>query len=405
MPKRLCALVLTSDEQSILAGDKFGDVYWLPLMTSTDYKPKSVNDDIPGKVYQPSATELTVHTRGNLEALRQQRERKANAPKKEGPNFEHKLLLGHVSLLTDVCITEVLNGTNCRQYILTADRDEHIRVSRGLSQAHVIENYCYGHRDFVSRLCILPWNHQLLVASSGEPALRIYDWQQGKVASEEFFSETVQQDITNVLRAVEPERSLNRLAVSGIWPLELLVSSQEPIRLLLTAIEGIPLLFSYLIDHEGVLQYHQTLKLKGNALDVAIDGESQTIFVTVDTVHIAGSMRTIRKQEELKINAFEVFTLSLKYGENGEADEIISASTGSNNPHWTPSSKADALNGSVDKEDATSKLSVSSIENTTTSKGIYSSLGEFLYGLENLRKKRDHNDEDEEKDEEIEVPA
>lgn len=54
--------------------------------------------------------------------------------------FEHKLLLGHVSMLTDIALV-VLNGRN---YIITADRDEHIRISRGIPQSHIIEGFCLG---------------------------------------------------------------------------------------------------------------------------------------------------------------------------------------------------------------------------------------------------------------------
>src|ERR1700761_3541275 len=142
MPKRICAIVLTPDEKNILVGDKFGDVYLLPLHPTEDWTPPTPKQDQSSKPFAPSATELTVHTKGNLEALRQQRLQKALQPRKEGLQFEYKLLLGHVSLLTDVAITEVVVESKTRQYILTADRDEHIRVSRGITQAHIIENYC-----------------------------------------------------------------------------------------------------------------------------------------------------------------------------------------------------------------------------------------------------------------------
>src|SRR4051794_6322610 len=102
MPKRLCAVVLTPDEYTILAGDKFGDAYALPLHPKQFGAISSADREKASTEFQPSATELTVHTKGNREALRQQREQKTAAPKKEGPTFEHKLLLGHVSLLTDL---------------------------------------------------------------------------------------------------------------------------------------------------------------------------------------------------------------------------------------------------------------------------------------------------------------
>jgi len=243
MPKRICAIVLTPDEKNILVGDKFGDVYLLPLHPTEDWTPPTAKPDPQQKAFTPSATELTVHTKGNLEALKQQRLQKTSQPKKEGPQFEHKLLLGHVSLLTDVAVTEVPVGLTIRQYILTADRDEHIRVSRGITQAHVIENYCLGHREFVSKLCLVPWNLDLLVAGSGEPALKVYHWQTGKLLDEELFTGAVKQDIVNCLDLDNGERSLDRLVVSNIWPVHYTVAGQSPRsrrppHLLLVALEG-----------------------------------------------------------------------------------------------------------------------------------------------------------------------
>lgn len=240
MPKRLCAIVLTPDEKNLLVGDKFGDVYLLPLHPSKDWTP-SKPEGKQESSFTPSATELTVHTKGNLEALRQQREQKVSQAKKEGPNFELKMLLGHVSLLTDVAIAEVQEGLKRKQYILTADRDEHIRVSRGITQAHVIEGYCMGHREFVTKLCIPPWDPEILIAGSGEPSLKVYRWRTGHLTDEELFKGAVRQDITRLFD--RGERNVDRLVVSNIWPIHYTVSgnspySRQPPRLLLVALEG-----------------------------------------------------------------------------------------------------------------------------------------------------------------------
>lgn len=50
-----------------------------------------------------------------------------------------ELILGHASLLTTFLLTA--DG----QYIVTADRDEHIRVS-WYPQGYTIESYCLGHQ-------------------------------------------------------------------------------------------------------------------------------------------------------------------------------------------------------------------------------------------------------------------
>lgn len=56
---------------------------------------------------------------------------------------DESLLLGHVSLLTTFLLSPD------EKYIITADRDEHIRVS-WYPQAYTIEQFCLGHEKCVS---------------------------------------------------------------------------------------------------------------------------------------------------------------------------------------------------------------------------------------------------------------
>src|SRR5271169_2741062 len=159
MPKRPCAIALTADDSTIICADKFGDVYSIPLMfsdssaSSEGLEESTKTTDLltkPSKPFVPAANDLTVHSVRNRRALQNQMKQKHNNSEKSELQFERKLLLGHVSMLTDIALIE-RNGQN---YIITADRDEHIRISRGVPQAHIIERYCLGHRDFVSRLCL-----------------------------------------------------------------------------------------------------------------------------------------------------------------------------------------------------------------------------------------------------------
>ena len=212
MPKRICAIVLDPEEQKIVVGDKFGDVYLLPLHPSEEYtQPEPSNE-----TSEPSATELTVHTKGNLEALRQQREQKKIKPRKEGPDFDLKLLLGHVSLLTEVLVSKIEIGERSRAFVLTSDRDEHIRVSR-YPQAHIIEVYCLGHRDFVSKLCIPQWAPQYLISGGGEPSIKSYEWPNGRVVDQNFLDKDTRPAIQEVLELSMGGRSFDKLAVSGLW--------------------------------------------------------------------------------------------------------------------------------------------------------------------------------------------
>ncbi|OMP87296.1 tRNA (guanine-N(7)-)-methyltransferase subunit TRM82, partial [Diplodia seriata] len=146
MPKRPCAIAVTQDDQTILCADKFGDVYALPLQhTSEDEQAFATKAEQAPKTFVPSATNLTVHTARNRKALEAQlKQQETQAKSKEPLRFKHELLLGHVSMLTDLLFVTLdaedlraesdVPAAKPRNYILTADRDEHIRISRGQPQ-------------------------------------------------------------------------------------------------------------------------------------------------------------------------------------------------------------------------------------------------------------------------------
>ena len=195
MPKRPCAITLTPDDSTILCADKFGDVYSLPLVSQV-YEPGVVNGiDANGtsgtsnhkqkqkqKPFAPSATSLTVHTKRNRDALRQQQNISSPKAEKKVLNFDHQLLLGHVSLLTDVaCVTLASSSQEPRNYILTSDRDEHIRVSRNIPQAHIVEGYCLGHTEFITKLCVPPVYPHLLISGGGDDYIILWDWSTRKM--------------------------------------------------------------------------------------------------------------------------------------------------------------------------------------------------------------------------------
>lgn len=192
MPKRPCSIAMTPDDSTILCADKFGDVYSLPLTghaiegfaTTSDANEDSTKESNgpSQRSFIPSATSLTVHTKKNREALRQQQKVTNAKAEKKSLNFEHQLLLGHVSLLTDIaCVSVTLSLLAPRDYILTSDRDEHIRVSRGIPQAHIIEGFCLGHTDFVSRLCIPRTHPHLLISGGGDDYMLAWDWLSGSI--------------------------------------------------------------------------------------------------------------------------------------------------------------------------------------------------------------------------------
>lgn len=197
MPKRPCAIQVSPNNESILVADKHGDVYSLPLIPEeTNERPKP---EVPeGKQFKPSATPLTVHSKRNLTALQAQQAQKQFTPRKDVlADFENTLLLGHVSMLTDMKFLS-LPGEK-RQWVATCDRDEHIRISRAPPQTHIIEGFCLGHQAFVSRICQVG---RKLVSGGGDGWLGVWDFQ------------TMKLERKVLLTGLVPE---GKMAVSGIW--------------------------------------------------------------------------------------------------------------------------------------------------------------------------------------------
>lgn len=88
-------------------------------------------------------------------------------------NPDATLILGHVSILTCHCISR--DGKK----ILSADRDEHIRISR-YPDSYVVDRYLFGAEGFVSALHISELRPEVLISGGGEGVLRIWDWTTGR---------------------------------------------------------------------------------------------------------------------------------------------------------------------------------------------------------------------------------
>lgn len=331
MPKRPSSLCLTPDGQHILCGDKFGDAYSLPLIPMEYVKVQAQAKD-----YKPAATSLTVHTKKNLFSLEQQKreQEKREAEKKNKPadqneplNFEHQHILGHVSMLLDILSPEI----HSRSYVLTADRDEHIRVSRGIPQAHVIENYCLGHTSLISKLCIPSWAPEVLISGGGDGNLFVWDWSKGQALQ--------QIAVNSVVQIEEP-------IVRGIWAI-----SFEHARAVLVSLEGyVPPSFSvakdgintmnrsaqllcFKFEQDSTLKFQDVIQLGGNVLDVVGIESTGSIVVSVDNLREPGSTNTWRSSpgasssllESLHINSSQD---GLKFGPSEDALAVAINSTG-----------------------------------------------------------------------------
>lgn len=224
MPKRPNVVTIGPGLQ-ILSADKFGDVYALPLIPdeSSALGPAVTRRTAAKPFTKPAANEFTVHSRKNLVSLRfqqkhaeqvaQQKRESGDAEKEDVPEFELSLLLGHVSMVTSM----VLGENKGRTVILTGDRDEHVRVSRYIPQAHVIEGFCLGHKEFVTSLAIPQARGELLVSGGGDDELFVWNWQTGKLLSK--------SSVLSLVQELSPEAT--KVAVSQLLSFEYTSKSES----------------------------------------------------------------------------------------------------------------------------------------------------------------------------------
>ncbi|XP_061278505.1 tRNA (guanine-N(7)-)-methyltransferase non-catalytic subunit WDR4 isoform X2 [Bos javanicus] len=206
--RRCTALTFTASEEKILVADKSGDVY--------------------------SFSVLEPHGGGRLE-------------------------LGHLSMLLDVAVSPD------DRFVLTADRDEKIRVSWAAAP-HSIESFCLGHTEFVSRIFVVPNHPELLLSSSGDCTLRLWEYRSGR--------ELHCCPLTSLQEPTEPWTD-KRFAVSRItyW-------SQEDCVAL--SCDGLPVVYIFQLDAaQRQLVPRQLLTFQHRVWDAAFE-EGHGLWVLQD---------------------------------------------------------------------------------------------------------------------------
>ncbi|KAG4432211.1 hypothetical protein IFR05_012310 [Cadophora sp. M221] len=307
MPKRPCSITISADDKTIISADKFGDVYSLPLIPSPTptLEPNpapQTPEPTSSKPFIPAANELTIHSQRNRKALENQKRQTNRPTEKAEPTFEHKLLLGHVSMLTDVALVEVQE----RNYIVTADRDEHIRISRGIPQAHIIEGFCLGHTEFITRLCFPSSRPGVLISGGGEDELFVWEWLAGKIVSKVNLKTHIDvlRRSLDMLKESDVPGEATKIAVSGIFSTQTVVGSEMRDIIVITC-EGVPALFKFTLTSQNKLEHNQTLSLPGNALAITV--LPSKLIVSIDTIHSPGSTNELRSNTADRFNCLNSF--------------------------------------------------------------------------------------------------
>ncbi|XP_058517567.1 tRNA (guanine-N(7)-)-methyltransferase non-catalytic subunit WDR4 isoform X3 [Ochotona princeps] len=151
------------------------------------------------------------------------------------------------------------------RFVLTADRDEKIRVSWAAAP-HCIESFCLGHTEFVSRIVVVPGHPELLLSSSGDCTLRLWEYRSGR-----------QLHCCHLARLQEPAEPADhkRLAASRIacW-------AQEDYVALLC--DCVPVVYIFQLDLSAQqLAFAQRLTFQHRVWDVAFE-EAQGLWVLQD---------------------------------------------------------------------------------------------------------------------------
>jgi hypothetical protein len=319
MPKRPVSVAFCGNDQVIISADKFGDVYALPLIPPEKPTPSVLSRSATpatAQGFKSQANEKTVHSKRNKKALENQKKQAETeggiTPKKElHGDFVHKLLLGHVSMLTDIAVgkltaKDIMSGkTVTREWIITADRDEHIRVSRGMPQAHIIEHFLLGHKEFVSRIHIPQVYPNIVISGGGDSRLFVWDYQLGKLLFKYDLRPELVKDLDDDTGGGPPvavsgivsyyDKDIDVTRVFVICEKYVSTPSIALLYLMLTpALHSIPRLFSFHIDHDRdmsdgkeipmLVKPEVGIKLAGNPLGITTftTDSSQGIIVSYD---------------------------------------------------------------------------------------------------------------------------
>ncbi|ODV79721.1 guanine-N(7)--methyltransferase subunit TRM82 [Suhomyces tanzawaensis NRRL Y-17324] len=226
-PKRPCAVSI-GDDSDLIVADKFGDVY----ATTIDSEPPV--------------------------------DEKALTP-----------ILGHVSMLSDVKFTR-FNG---KKFILTGDRDEHIRITN-YPKAYVVKNWLFGHHEFVSTLHIPSYDPSLLISGGGDDYLCLWKWYDNKLLAKIELRDLIAPYLTEA--HMPAERFLKPDSVKEISITKILTHSVDDKKILLVLCENTNCILTFEIAGDFSVKHLQTFVTKDSIIDICLEETSGRVFASID---------------------------------------------------------------------------------------------------------------------------
>ncbi|KAF3988773.1 hypothetical protein FT663_03861 [Candidozyma haemuli var. vulneris] len=241
-PKRPCAISTTFDDSQLIVADKFGDVYSILIDEEAPVDEKSL---------QP--------------------------------------ILGHVSMLSDVLVSKHEN----KQYILTGDRDEHIRVTN-YPKSYVAKQWLFGHSEFVSCLHIPSFNTDLLISGGGDDYLALWNWYTGERLATVDLRTHIEPHLSDFHLPPERFRNEDSKREISIAKVETFKIGQQNILAVLC--EHTNCIITFVIEEDLTINHKQTFTTENLLIDFAVSKDK--LVASVDVESDSGLLSILQFNEE-----------------------------------------------------------------------------------------------------------
>lgn len=234
-PKRPSAITSTTDGTTVLLGDKFGDVYTIPV---DDSAPKEVNS-------------------------------------------ESDPVLGHVSMLTDLTLVK----HDSQEYLITADRDEHIRIS-SYPKGYIIKSFLFGHEQFVNTLLVPQFQPNVLISGGGDDYIMSWDWTTGAKLDKFDVRSLVQLDEIHLApsKFQNEQGDLSEICVAQLVELRSISS-------IAVLVESTKCVLILKLDSDGKLSLHKCVEFSDKVISITCSNNN--IIVSLDNENESELLKSI----------------------------------------------------------------------------------------------------------------
>lgn len=188
-------------------------------------------------------------------------------------NNPPKLLLGHVSIITDLDLSPK------NDYVITADRDEKVRVSR-YPNAYNIQSFCLGHTQIVSQVHTLKFlseSNPIVISGGGDGYLNLWQIVDGKCLQS--------IDLKEIAKIDQEYLDIRTIC------------SSESSKLVAIITECVPKIFLFEVKEGPSLVHTQTIEVEGNPCSISFDEERKGIWISTDNQNNLSSFYSIKEKE------------------------------------------------------------------------------------------------------------